>query len=333
MTKMKWTFSILGVLVAGLLITSSASGQTSQWVTYVSSAGDNANLCTRSQPCKTINNAMSKTFAGGEVNVLDAGNYEFVSINKAITINGNNLATLQLPTGFSPLPNSAITINAGADETVLIRGFSITTASNVANGIEYQRGLHVIIENCTISGRFVIGIKAEPSTAGNLLVQNTSIQMQTTGFSTDRGIKTGTTDTSVLLKTVLENVRITGRTIGLEVVNGNVSVKDSLFTHNGIGILNTVGQLTLESSRIISNTGTGIQSDFGANRLFNVNIMYNPTGIQANAGSVFRLSDVSIMSNATGIAIQSGAPVCSFGNNKIVDNGTTAPPNVTCPRQ
>jgi hypothetical protein len=218
---------MLGVLVACLLFTSSASAQT-ELVTYVSSTGNDNNPCTRSQPCRLIDTAVLRTVAGGEVNVLDASTHTQVFIGKAITINGNNLARI-VPVNFPLLAPSGILISADPDETVVVRGLSITSSSSTESAIGYIRGLHVIVEDCTIGGRFVSGILAQLSTTGNLLVKNTSIQMQTPG-NNDSGIKTGTTSPSVLLKTVLENVRITGRVFGLNVVNGQVLVKDSLFT-------------------------------------------------------------------------------------------------------
>ena len=54
--------------------------------TWVSGVGDDANPCSRTAPCKTFPGAISKTAAGGEINVLDPGGFGAVTITKAITI-------------------------------------------------------------------------------------------------------------------------------------------------------------------------------------------------------------------------------------------------------
>ncbi len=43
--------------------------------TWVSGVGDDANPCSRTAPCKTFAGAISKTAAGGEINVLDPGGF------------------------------------------------------------------------------------------------------------------------------------------------------------------------------------------------------------------------------------------------------------------
>ena len=61
----------------------SANAQTRTWVSGV---GNDANPCSRTAPCKTFAGAISKTAAGGEINVLDPGGFGAVTITKAITI-------------------------------------------------------------------------------------------------------------------------------------------------------------------------------------------------------------------------------------------------------
>src|ERR1044072_3133643 len=74
------------VLVA-LVLPSSAFGQASR--TWVSGIGDDANPCSRTAPCKTFAGAISRTAAGGFIDVLDPGGYGNVTITKSITIDGS----------------------------------------------------------------------------------------------------------------------------------------------------------------------------------------------------------------------------------------------------
>src|SRR3712207_9308793 len=65
---------------------STASAQATR--TWVSGVGDDVNPCSRTAPCKTFAGAISKTAAGGEMNVLDPGGFGGVTITKSITIKG-----------------------------------------------------------------------------------------------------------------------------------------------------------------------------------------------------------------------------------------------------
>src|SRR5260370_26270645 len=54
--------------------------------TWVSTVGSDSNPCTRTAPCLTFATALTNTNPGGEINVLDSGNFRPVIINKSITI-------------------------------------------------------------------------------------------------------------------------------------------------------------------------------------------------------------------------------------------------------
>ena len=60
----------LVLLIAG---TGLASAQATR--TWVSGVGDDVNPCSRTAPCKTFAGAISKTAAGGIINVLDPGGF------------------------------------------------------------------------------------------------------------------------------------------------------------------------------------------------------------------------------------------------------------------
>ena len=75
-------FSILAITVG---VASMAQGQATR--TWVSGVGDDANPCSRTA-CKTFAGAISKTAAGGEIDVLDPGGFGGVTVTKAMTIDG-----------------------------------------------------------------------------------------------------------------------------------------------------------------------------------------------------------------------------------------------------
>src|SRR5882724_9776705 len=102
-----------------LLATAPASAQATR--TWVSGVGDDVNPCSRTAPCKTFAGAISKTAGGGEINCLDPGGFGGVTTIKAITFNcGYTLGSILV--AGSP----AITVNAGVNDRVSIRGIQLT---------------------------------------------------------------------------------------------------------------------------------------------------------------------------------------------------------------
>src|SRR5512145_1944192 len=104
--------------------------------TWVSGVGDDANPCSRTAPCKTFAGAISKTAAGGEISVLDPGGFGAVTITKSITIaseGGSGEGGI-----LSPGVNG-ITINAGANDVVTIRGLAIHGGGSPSPGLNGVR--------------------------------------------------------------------------------------------------------------------------------------------------------------------------------------------------
>lgn len=108
-----------------LLATAPASAQATR--TWVSGVGDDVNPCSRTAPCKTFAGAISKTALGGEINCLDPGGFGGVTAIKAMTFNcGYTLGSILV--AGAP----GITINAGVNDRVTIRGIQLTGVNQTA---------------------------------------------------------------------------------------------------------------------------------------------------------------------------------------------------------
>src|SRR5437868_5411900 len=83
MLKMMSSAALSALLALGLSV-SPAQAQLAR--TFVSSAGNDANDCSRFASCRTFQAAHDKTFADGEITVLDPGGYGAVTITKSISI-------------------------------------------------------------------------------------------------------------------------------------------------------------------------------------------------------------------------------------------------------
>jgi hypothetical protein len=65
--------AMIPAMIIATLFSVPANAQATR--TWVSGVGDDANPCSRTAPCKTFAGAISKTAAGGEINVLDPGGF------------------------------------------------------------------------------------------------------------------------------------------------------------------------------------------------------------------------------------------------------------------
>jgi hypothetical protein len=208
-------FSLMMLLLLGISATAYAQATR----TWVSGVGDDANPCSRTAPCKTFAGAISKTAAGGEIDVLDPGGFGAVTITKAITIDGSGGSIA----GVLVAGTNGITVNAGATDTVILRHLDFEGLGTGLSGILFEGGGTLIVDNSTI-----------------------------TAF-TDSGIKL--TNTAQCLLEV-HNVQITGAGTGTNIVGGNATVflRKVSISNATTGILSTTSKVSLAQSDLINNT-------------------------------------------------------------------------------
>jgi hypothetical protein len=294
--KLLAKLAIGAVLLAGTQV---ALAQATR--TWVSGVGDDANPCSRTAPCKTFAGAISKTAAGGEINVLDPGGFGAVNINKSLTIDGAGTQASILASG-----TNGIIVNAGANDVVTLRNLSINGGTPTAPGligIKILAAKTVNIENVVINnflsaspnGR---GISDQRVTATNQLqVLNTSI------FNSGRsGIVIGVTNAN------LDRVHISGSGGAGLVANAGarVNVRNSSSTSNDVGYF-----VDGSSSRLMV-----VDSSASSNN----------AGISAVNGGMAMISGVTITRNGTGIVNATGT-VLSYQNNQIDGNTTDGNPS------
>jgi hypothetical protein len=136
----------------------------------VSGVGNDANPCSRTAPCKTFAGAISKTAAGGEINAMDPGGFGAVTITKSITIDGGAGQIAGVLTGGT----NGIVISAGANDTVTLRNLDINcivgTVSPGLNGVQFNSGGALVVDNCKIYGFTQNGININANTASTVRV-------------------------------------------------------------------------------------------------------------------------------------------------------------------
>lgn len=267
------------------------SGATRTWVSGV---GDDANPCSRTAPCKTLAGAISKTSAGGEINALDPGGFGSLTITKAITID----LTPQLG-GVLVAGTNGITVNAGATDDVVLRGFDLFGGSMCGNasstneglyGVRYLAGRSVTIEDSRIDAFSKAGVSVETSgsqlnltLSGSIVRGNcgagvkvidagggggASVSISNTTVSSNAlpGIRIATGKAVVNNSTIVQN-----GTVGVSVGAADVSVIDSTISLNPTGVLSEPGGSAHLSRNLLSANGVGLSSTGGIIETFSDN--------------------------------------------------------------
>ena len=289
---MKMSSLWIGVAFA---FTFGSSAQAQAFRTWVSGVGDDGNVCSRTAPCKTFGGAISKTAAGGEVNILDSSGFGFVTITKSITIDGAGaLASILAASG-----TTGITITAGAADVVTLRNLSINGVRTGLDGIRFTSGKALNIDNVKIFGFTSDGIEVNKTASGVL-----SLQESTISGCAGAGIRIASSSGAV--SAVVGRTRIHNCESGIQAgANAVLDIRDSDFFANNIALL--VDAANAQAS------------------VFNVRFAGNSVGITAKAG-VARIIGNTFFSNSTGIN-SAGGSICSTGNNRFAGNSKNGSPS------
>jgi hypothetical protein len=207
-----------------------------------------------------------------------------------------------------PGAHTAILINAGDTDTVVLRGIHLNGTGNSSGdpfmGIRFISGGLLVIEDCDIENFALRAISVESATDGaRVIISNSTIH----GGLNNGIVVQPPADTKNVV--VLDNVRVVNNAhVGVNTNAGGVmQIRDSLISNNGTwGLLVTGAPVSVDNSSL-ANNGTGIEAD---------------------TGGVVRLSNVNVWQNTVGLATSSGT-INSFGNNQLignVDDGVTPTP-------
>lgn len=291
-------FALLALICgfAPFIAATPASAQATR--TWVSGVGDDANPCSRTAPCKTFAGAISKTAAAGEIDCLDPGGFGAVTITKSITISCESGTAGVLVSG-----TNAIIFQGAAADFLYLKGLDIEGVGTGINGILFNSGGLLHVEDCVIRHFTGFGILIKSSTSSSFVVTRTSVFDNGNG-TTGGGI--GLQPTNTVLGTVdrlIANRNVFGVLAdGTTGGNFNVAVRDSVL--NG----NTQAAFSISS---------GAATTFAM--LTRVIAMSNGTGVrEIGATAQVRVGESEITGNGTGVS----GTVLSYGTNQLNGNGT-----------
>jgi hypothetical protein len=283
--------------------------------TWISGVGDDANPCSRTAPCKTFPGALSKTAAGGEIDVLDPGGFGAVTITKAITLAAEGSGE----GGILVQGTNGINISAGVNDHVILRGLQLDggpLGSNSGAGVKFNSGAALSIQNCSIrnfTGTAVgtgYGVYFAPNASSTLFISDSTITNNGQPSSTSGGGVLIQPSGSGMVKAHLVRVNLIDNNLGVRADGStstgeiNVSIADSLVagsTYAGFTAFTAMNQASV-AMEIMRSTSAN-----------------NATGVNSHGtGATMRIGYSSITGNTTGVVI-TGA-MTSLGNNLIYDN-------------
>ena len=241
-----------------VLLALSAAAQAQATRTWVSGVGDDANPCSRTAPCKTFAGAISKTAAGGEINVLDPAGYGGVTITKSISIRNDGVGTA----GVLVSGTNGIIINANPTDVVMLYGLDIEGLGTGLAGVRVLAAGAVYVQNCAIHNFTAKAIDFQPSsvTAGSnslLFVLNTIIRDNKGASSGGVFVKPGS---NVTARALLEGVQLLNNQFGVSVDGTAPSTSFTRLSNNTI--------IANSSSLLIA--GTANLTTFGNNRILDI---------------------------------------------------------------
>jgi len=257
--------------------------------TYVSGTGNDSSPCTATQPCATFQAALALTMAGGEIFVLNSADYGPVTINKAVTITSEGAVA-----GILARSGAGITISAGANDVVNLRGLGIDGANSGTVGIQFTSGKALTIQKSFVRNFTNSGVSFAPNAASMLFVADTSVTNNATN-----------------------GIFVSG---GSGAVNGALSRVNA--SGNGVGILASGSGVSLAVSDTVANNNTyGIGASSATVMVRSSTMSSNSVGISADQpGAIVRVGQSTVTGNGTGWQGTNSGQVQSYGNNNVGGN-------------
>jgi hypothetical protein len=144
----------LGLFMFLLLFASASLAAGTAGRTFVSGQGLDTNPCSLGSPCRTFAAAMAQTVSGGEVIALDSAGYGPFSVSQAVTITAPQGVYAGITVSSAGGDGIDVNANSGSD-FVTLRGLTIIgpgAGTSTGNGIAFNSGLALHIENCEVRG-------------------------------------------------------------------------------------------------------------------------------------------------------------------------------------
>lgn len=291
------------VFVASFLLTPGLAGpvHAASNLVAVSARGvDVAGCGSVASPCRTLQYAHNVVAPGGQLDVMESGEYGALTITKSVNVvyAGTGVALVQ-PTGAG---KNGVQVFAGAADVVRLRGLTIEGGGVGLNGVVFRSGARLeiadsAIRNFTSNGVTLAGANSRFSVIDTVISDNAGFGLRAIPAATNAK---GEMDGVQLLENamggaLLENTSsaLTEVVVTKSVAMGNRAVSPGAgFRVAGAGARLTLRETTSKDNRI---------------------------GVSANNGGVLRVSGSTLVGNDLAAEKQGGV-IESFGDNVVRAN-------------
>jgi hypothetical protein len=308
MTKIVSSSSIIAIAL-GVLLQAGAAEATTAVRTWVSGAGLDSGACTRAAPCATFQFAYNATSAGGEIDVLDGGDFGRLIIDHAITVanDGAGTAAITATTTFD-----AIHIVAGSTDAVLLRGLNLNGASTSGPGVDFFSGASLLIDHCEIHGFRERAISFAPQFAAQkLFVTDTVLSNNGASNFASVDLDNALDGNGTAHFERVQVLHAIGNGIRVDTTNGpgafDVELHDVVVDGASASGIVAVSRTSGPAANIMADNVTSSHN--------------NGFGVRAvGSTATVKLSRSTVTGNVVGIGASSGGALVSYGDNRITDN-------------
>jgi hypothetical protein len=270
--------------------------------TFVSSTGVDSNPCTVAQPCATFAAAYAAAAANGIVAALDPGKYGGLTINSGITIDGNGWSAITAPAN-----SSGIIIEAGAGDTVSLRGLRIdgfggAATHGISAGGSLSSGATATLEiiNCVVTGFSSDGISVTPGVGTNSVLRVSVINTNASN-NAGAGFKFDPSGANGAVVLSMDQVTANGNATGLDLAGNTLA--------------------TIAHSEASNDTSNGLSAQSGAGAYVSYSTLVN-----LSVGTV--PNDVYIGSNSAVFLSHNTVANIDFAGGAGYSDGTNWPANI-----
>jgi hypothetical protein len=301
----------LGACAAALLLPLAAEAAVTR---YVATNGNDSNNCRLNTPCRTLQRGVNRTPAGGELIVLNSGDYgNSLAINDSITISADGVtATLLDPGG--------ITIN-NAGAVVVLRGLHLKgTGVSGVSGILVQNAAAAHIERSTIESfrsrgiyftadnaqLFVTDSIVRNNSLSGLQVEASNARVAIDNSRFENNSSNGVMFVGATQSTITRSVTSGNSSNGITMNTGRMNVTSTTAAHNGTNgyLAISGGEMTLESSVARGNGASGLRVADGNSRARVSRSVFtdNGIGVSNNGGNVQTFENNILLGNTTNLS-------------------------------
>jgi hypothetical protein len=165
---------------------------------YLSVHGADTNSCALADPCRLLPAALAAVADGGEVWMLDSGNFNTsqVNIGKSVTILAvpGSLGSLVIPDN-----GSAVAIDGAGIDVTLRNLVIVNLGRSPSHAILFNQGQQLLVEGCEMSGGVSNnGATAVYVAAGVVTVKNTTLKTFSVGVSIHNNARVAVTDSTIV---------------------------------------------------------------------------------------------------------------------------------------